>query len=102
MNDLQEFDNMHDCHTFNGLHVCSSCWGILVLSMRKEEDKKIYTSVCELCGENTKGYVTKKWVSRRIEQNRGEAIEAKHALRDAIPWMRTKTTESQIMKELGF
>ena len=97
LDELPEFESTFDCDKFIRLHSCSSCWNIL----QKVKVGKIWKAQCEYCGDKTFAYVSKSWISRRIQENATEYAEAKYALRDALPWMK-KSTRAEIMKELGF
>ncbi len=99
--DLQSFLDPFDADGFIKHHRCSACWGILVKRMKRDDQgKRRYRCECEVCGWHTPGYVSATYVQRRFESNRAEAAAAKHALRDAIPWMKSKKTEEQILAEL--
>lgn len=102
IHELQEFDKPFECDEFIASHACSSCWGMLIRAHEQRDEKKVFVPLCENCGEKTPGYVTKKYVARRIEINRGEAVEARYALRDALPWMKSKMNQEQLLKSLGF
>ncbi len=81
-------------------YICSQCWGHLV---KFPAPNRLWWVVCAECGEETIGYVTKAFVERRQAESFGDKAEAKMALRDAIPWLRTPKRESaEILKELGF
>lgn len=99
--DLQSFSDPFDADGFNQHHRCAACWGILTKHMSRDEGgKRRYRCECELCGWSTPGYVSASYVQRRFESSRAEAVAAKIALRDAIPWMKSKKTEEQILAEL--
>ena len=99
--DLQIFSDPFDADGFVAHHRCSACWGVLTKRMtRDDQGKRRYRCECELCGWSTPGYVSAAYVQRRFDANRSEAAAAKIALRDAIPWMKSKKTEAQILAEL--
>jgi hypothetical protein len=106
ISELEEFEQPWDVDKFISLHKCRSCWGILQKTMyRKEDGIRYYKAVCECCGEKTKGYISRKYVLRRIQENVYESIEAKRALKDAVPWIKLDIkvqSEDEIMKSLGF
>jgi hypothetical protein len=101
MPELEEFNDPFKADEFVAKHVCSACWGLLIKT-RPVITERRWTVQCETCGEKTKGFVTRRWAQQRAEISRAEAIEAKLALRDAVPWMKSNKTAAQILKELGF
>lgn len=100
MDDLQTYTDPFKADEFIERHVCSACWGLLI-KIRPVITERKWIVQCEECGTSTKGYVTRRWAQQRAEISRAELTEAKYALRDAVPWMRTNKTEAQILKELG-
>jgi hypothetical protein len=102
IHDLLRFKSPFDADEFIVSHRCASCWSRLERKTEQGEEGKQYTPVCEVCGEQTRGYVTAKYTERRIQSNQAEASEARHALREALPWMKINMKESQILESLGF
>ena len=81
--------------------VCSDCYGQLVVHYDGKQRK--HTITCGTTGCPCHGFVSRRWVERRIAENRAEAAEAKHVLEQAVPWMaRPKKSADQILSELGF
>lgn len=77
--------------------VCSSCWGQLV-AVKKGD---LYLAECQTCNE-CRGYVSRKWTERRASESAAEKYEARAALRDSIPWMKSNKTEAELIESLGF
>ena len=108
LSELEEFKQPWDADKFIELHKCRSCWGILQKTMFQSKDGiKYYRAVCEHCGEKTKGYISRRYILKRIQENIYESIEARRSLKDAIPWIKIKfpvfaKTQEQIIKDLGF
>lgn len=101
MPDLETFTDPFKADGFAEKHVCSSCWGILIKSRPVLAERR-WIVQCESCGDQTKGYVTRRWAQAKAEMSRAELIEAKYALRDAVPWLRGPLkTEKQLLEELG-
>jgi hypothetical protein len=98
--ELQTFTDPFKADEFAEKHVCSACWGLLIKT-RPDPKERRWVMQCEDCGSSTKGYVTRRWAQQRAEVSRAELTEAKHALREAVPWLNLKKSESQILKELG-
>lgn len=100
IHDLVRFETPFDADEFIFSHRCASCWNRLERKTEQVGGKKIYIPICQLCREQTRGYVTEKYVERRIQLNLVEASEARHALRDALPWMRSKLSTEQLVESL--
>ena len=101
MDELQEFTDPFKADEFAAEHVCSACWGLLI-KIRPVREERRYIVRCEECGEQTRGYVTRKYAQRRAEASYQEMRAAKDALRDAIPWMRLPNKPlNQLLKDLG-
>lgn len=97
-----EYPNPFAGWDFANAHKCSACWGRLQV-VRPVVTEARWVVQCEDCGEATKGFVTSKWVERQSDKSRAELIEAKHALREAVPWLKTTPkTQAAILAELGF
>ena len=99
--ELVEFKDPFAADAFVEKHVCSACWGMLI-KIRPDPQVRVWTVQCSDCKDKTRGFVTRRWAQQRAELSRAELIEAKHALREAVPWLNSKKTEDQILKELGF
>lgn len=78
---------------------CSSCWSVLDIF---PADNGAFTVRCMGCGDNSKGFVTQRFVEKRKEANAFEAMNAKYVLSQAVPWMKSKDTEEEILRKLGF
>lgn len=100
MDNLQGFTDPFKADEFARLHVCSACWGLLI-KVRPVLTERKWVMQCESCGEQTRGYVTRRYAQMRAEASRAELAEAKHALRDAIPWLKSKKTAAEIFADLG-
>lgn len=81
-------------------YVCARCWS--ELTIRHLHDDRLVVVICETC-QNCPGYVTKSYVERAQQKSMSERMDARYALRDAVPWLRgPKKNQEQILKELGF
>lgn len=99
LHQLHIFETQFEACDFQKTHVCSNCWRMLV--NRKEGEGWICE--CTECKELTRGYVTRKYVDRRIEQSIQFAREARRALAPYVPFLQTeKRTEAQNLIDLGF
>lgn len=79
-------------------YACSGCWSHLVKF--SVNGARLWAVKCINCGNQTRGYVSKKWVERRLSESHAELQEAKIALRDVLPL--PKRTESEVLGRLGF
>lgn len=100
MADLQTFTDPFQADEFAQKHVCAACWGLLI-KVRPVREERRWVMRCEECGSQTKGYVTRRWAQQRAETSRAELLEAKRALRDAVPWLKPNTSIANILRELG-
>lgn len=99
--------------------VCSNCWGQLEMSkdfgLWSEEEQMFITHnfvTCHECAEETRGYVTHRYVGRAREKDYldyGRAIqgiaEALELDQEGLPFKlptREKKTNSELMSALGF
>lgn len=97
---LQVFDTRPEACDFQGNHNCASCWDALI---NVPDGEGGYVCLCIRCEENTRGYVTRKYVERRIKYNEDEARLARQALRPYVKFLQiTKRTESKNITDLGF
>ena len=97
---LETFTDPFKADEFAQKHVCSACWGVLI-KVRPVPAERRWVMQCESCGEQTRGYVTRRYAQLRAEASRAELAEAKHALRDAIPWLKSTKSAAEIFAELG-
>jgi hypothetical protein len=103
IHDLPDFLDPFQADEFSTIHRCSSCWGVLIKRMRRDEtSKRHYWLECEICKEKTPGYVSASYVEWRIQKSSLELYEARRALRDAVPWLKSGKTAQQLIKELGY
>ncbi len=101
MDNPQNYTDPFKADEFAQAHVCSACWGLLI-KVRPVLTERRWILQCETCGENTKGFVTRRYAQQRAEISRAELLEAKMALRSAIPWLKSNKTEAAILAELGY
>jgi DNA-directed RNA polymerase subunit RPC12/RpoP len=85
-------------------YVCSACWDELDYIQHDKSNPYVATVFCHTCKEHTPGFVTRKYAERTAERNGQQFLEAKRALRDALPWLRVpvEATEAEILKRLGY
>ena len=90
----------HEADQLTTGYVCSACWGVLTSYL--VEGGCIIK--CSECGENTTGFVSRKYTERRILESQWQYFEARSTLREAIPWMfpHMKQTPQEILIELGY
>jgi hypothetical protein len=83
-------------------YVCSICWG--ELEIRTAIENGWYFVVCKKCQDETRGYVTQYFVSRRRGESEFELLDAKRLLRKLkiIPDDRPPRSREQSLRELGF
>jgi hypothetical protein len=79
--------------------LCANCYGQLIAL--EDKPTRLYRIACATDGCPCDGLVSRKWVERQEAKSRADLVEAKVALRDAMPWTPKKSQE-QILKELGF
>ena len=84
-------------------YACSNCWGDL--EIRPDITKpEMYFVVCQKCGDETKGYVTKYFVNRRRGESEFEKRDVNKLLikTGIIPNPLEGMTREDIKKSLGF
>lgn len=97
---LQIFQSHSAVCDFQQDHLCADCWDTL---LNYPDHQGGYFALCCRCGENTRGYVSKKYIQRRMERGTELARIAKDAMKDFIPWLRPqKKKEEASLKDLGF
>jgi predicted amidophosphoribosyltransferase len=81
-------------------YACSNCWGELE-SIPAENG---YQVLCRKCGDDTKGYVTQGYVTRRRAESQFEEVNATHMLMKAgvLDNPHAGKSTEQLLKELGF
>ncbi len=85
---------------FTQQYCCGACWGELVAEFAEDGQYRI---VCGECGEGTPGYVSRRYVERRIAENASQYITARYAMRQAYPFLfPAAKTAGNNLKELGF
>jgi hypothetical protein len=80
-------------------YACSNCWSHLVSYPFAADRTRV---LCGRCGQETRGYVSKYYVEKRLQNSLGEKIDAAYALRDVIPSVHKGKPENQLLNELGF
>jgi hypothetical protein len=63
------------------LYVCSNCWGDLVEVVDPTNTQRSFV-LCERCGEDTKGYVTRYYADRRREDSMQEKFVVEKLLQN--------------------
>lgn len=81
---------------------CSTCWGSL--KMEGPDESGGYVVVCENCGDETKGYVSQKYIEKRRGESISDERQAKKVLIEAgiLPDPMAGKTQEQKLKELGY
>jgi hypothetical protein len=79
--------------------VCSDCWGDLTAKFNHQTRNSEVTCSTKDCPGH--GVVSKRFVEKREQASRGEAMEARTALSRA-GIVRTNKTAQQLLSELGF
>ena len=82
---------------------CSGCWSHLNIYDYKP-DRRFVLCLCPNCKENTPGYVSARWVERKQNESRAEAAEARHNLKEALPFLNPHAQKqaADILTEIGF
>lgn len=80
---------------------CSNCWGDLELHPDLTGNGN-YFALCQRCGDETKGYVTKYFVNRRRTESHFELLDAKRMLQKIGVIEKPMKSANQMLKELGF
>jgi hypothetical protein len=78
--------------------LCSQCWGHLVA---RPTDTGVMV-LCGSCGEETKGYVSKRYVERRQQESQVERIDAKIVLKSVIKSPLSGKSTDQLLQDLGY
>ena len=81
-------------------YCCSACWSHLNIYNKRG---KLFV-LCPDCQENTPGYVSKHWVERRKSESHAEVMDARHNLKQALPFLNehAKRDAADILAEIGF
>lgn len=100
--DVEAQKTVRDC-------ACSACWGHLVLfpadpppGVEAKAGEHFARALCGVCGEATRGYVSKRYVERKLAESRAEAFEVRQALKGAIPSLATRVTAQEALSDLGY
>jgi DNA-directed RNA polymerase subunit RPC12/RpoP len=80
-------------------YVCSACYGHLISFIEPERQTRVE---CHRCGEDTPGFVTKKYTERRRSDSIAEKWEVDAMLKNIGVVQKTSRTVDQLFKELGF
>lgn len=83
---------------------CAGCWNNLSVRFDNTMSGDEVIVECGTEGCTTPGFVSERYVERRLEINRSEALEAKIVLSKSaeLGWLRPKVSVSQALSELGF
>jgi hypothetical protein len=79
-------------------YLCSDCWGQLV--SHYDPKTRLSSVSCSTPGCTCEGFRTRKGVEREEARAAGDAVDARLALRGALPTL--PKGERQLLKELGF
>lgn len=84
-------------------YACSNCWGDLEVTPDLREND-MYFVVCQRCGDETKGYVTKFFVERRRGESEFEKMDVTKLLQkiNVIENPRKGMTRDDLLKQLGY
>jgi DNA-directed RNA polymerase subunit RPC12/RpoP len=83
--------------------VCSACWGQLDYTQPDKDNPNLAEVKCQYCGTGLLGFISKKWMQKQQQTNAVQAIEARRALRDLLPWLKpVETTEEGLLQALGY
>ena len=88
----------HEAAEITAGYVCAACWG--QLSAHPADQGVIIE--CAECGADTPGFVSRNYTERRKSESLNQYYLAREALREALPWMRSKKTQAELLSELGF
>lgn len=82
-------------------YVCAGCWSNLIIQPDKDNPQLDWV-LCPNC--ETPGYISKSATSKIEQESIMEAINVKHNLRDAVPFLHPggRKTAEEIIKSLGF
>ena len=81
--------------------VCSDCWSEIVVIYNPKTRQHIARCANPAC--TFRGTISRRTAEIRKAENAAEAAEAKHALANAVPWMKQdQKTEEQLLKDLGY
>ena len=80
-------------------YACSACWGHLV---KYPAPNRQWHVKCPVCGDATRGYVKRSYVERRLKESQAEAVEAREALKGAMPTLATRRTQAETLADLGY
>jgi hypothetical protein len=86
-------------------YVCAACWADLDYRQPDPENAHIAQVFCQRCQDATPGFISRKFAQWLSERNAQQYQEAKHALRDVVPWLkvnRPQLSEVEMIKQLGF
>ncbi len=80
-------------------YVCSRCWS----DLQMQDSTDGVRVECVRCGEETYGYVTRKWTERKRSDDHFEALEVTRMLqRIGVLPKPERRTEKQILSQLGY
>lgn len=84
---------------------CSNCWGVAftLTPVEMEEGEPVSDLVlCAHCKHNTRGYVTRRWVTRCQDNDLHNYMTARKGLREVLGIKRDKLSEKDTLSALGF
>jgi hypothetical protein len=96
----------YEAHNVRRDYVCSACWGELDYRQDNKYNPRDVAVFCSDCKDETPGFVSRKFVERRITESQNQYFIARDALREAIPWMfphtKIEATPQAILSALGY
>lgn len=78
-------------------YVCAGCWGQLNVYFEHSGPARV---TCDQCGDG-RGFVAKRFVQRRREESRGEAIEVRELLKRIGVTPHVVRTAEELLAEIG-
>jgi DNA-directed RNA polymerase subunit RPC12/RpoP len=82
-------------------YVCAGCWSELMVVPHKD-NPQLDNVLCPNC--ECPGYISKKSVERKTQSSYADALEARHNLKAAVPFLNPNAGKqvSELLAELGF
>ncbi len=85
---------------FTRRYVCACCWGDLGVEAHGDPDVYYCLRGPERC--SGKGFVTRRYAEKRLEESHYELLEVRHNYPNIEPSTAVKLTEAQILQSLGY
>lgn len=82
-------------------YACSNCWSDLEI-LPDMREKGMYFVTCVKCKEETRGYVTKYFVSTRRDASEFEKRDVTRLLKKVGVLPKEERSKKEIMHELGY